>query len=466
VLKYVPMTTDSIQNLTNQRKFFATHATLPLNFRLEQLKKLETAIIKYNDEILAALYADLKKPKMEAFTSEIAFAIDEIRLMQKKLSGWMQPQSVKTPIHLQPAKSEIYRDPLGVVLIIGPWNYPFLLAITPLMGAIAAGNCAIIKPSEFAPHTAELIKKIIAECFSPSHVCVIEGGVAETTELLKLKFDHIFFTGSTPVGKIVMKAAAETLTPVTLELGGKSPTIVSPNADLDLAARRIAWGKFLNAGQTCVAPDYVYVHERVSKDLEKKLQEQIKKFYTEDAKSSDSYARIINEKNFDRLCKLLNKEQVVYGGGSDRSSLYIEPTILNNVQWTDETMKDEIFGPILPLLKYQSLDEVFKTINSQPKPLAAYFFSQNENEVERFLTEVSFGGGCINDIIIHLANPHLPFGGVGSSGVGAYHGERSFLTFTHEKSVVRKSKWLDFDFRYPPYQAKHLKWIQKVFGIS
>ncbi len=451
--------------LLAQKKYFASQATKSCDFRLTQLQKLEAAIVRYHEEILAVLHADLKKPPMEAFTSEIAFALEELKLTQKKLASWMKPQSVKTPIHLQPGSSEIHREPLGVVLILCPWNYPFMLVIGPLIGAIAAGNCAIVKPSELAPATAKLISKLIGEIFNAEYVAVVEGGVEETTELLKLKFDHIFFTGSTPVGRVVMKAAAETLTPVTLELGGKSPTIVTEHADLDLAAKRIAWGKFLNAGQTCVAPDYLYVHESVMTPFTEKLKAQLSAFYTDDAKTSDSYARIINEKNFDRLTKLLDTAKVSAGGTSDRNTLYIAPTLVENVSWQDSIMQSEIFGPLLPILPYKNLGDAFVEIQKQPKPLAAYLFSQNDEEVERFLSELSFGGGCINDILMHLANPHLPFGGVGASGTGSYHGERSFLTFSHEKSIVRKSKWLDFAFRYPPYQAKHMKWIKRAFGL-
>ncbi|HVJ66218.1 MAG TPA: aldehyde dehydrogenase [Bdellovibrionota bacterium] len=452
--------------IDEQRRYFATYATRDIKFRLQQLKKLEEMITSNVDAISAALHADLGKPALEAFTSEIAVTLEEVRLHQKNLSRWARPRKVTTPVHLLPAKCEIIAEPLGVALIISPWNYPFHLAIAPLVGALAAGNCVALKPSELAPHTAALLSQMLAKTFAPEYVRVIEGGVEETTALLKIKFDHIFFTGSTAVGRVVMRAAAEHLTPVTLELGGKSPTIVTEHADIDLAARRIAWGKFMNAGQTCVAPDYVYVHAARAIEFTEKLKVYLAQFYSGDPRTSDSYGRIISERHFDRLVGLLEGAKVIHGGKHERATRYLEPTLVGEVNSEAPLMREEIFGPILPILPYARLDEAFASIRTREKPLAAYFFSRDEREVEKFLAELSFGGGCVNDTILHLANPHLPFGGVGASGLGAYHGEESFLTFSHRKSVVRKSKWLDFDFRYPPYREKDLALIKRLFGAG
>lgn len=448
------------------RDFFESQATKPLSFRLKQLGKLESLVTENADEIIACLAKDLHKPAMESVTTEIVFLLEEIKFIKKHLSNWVKPQSVCTPLILKPGKSTVYAEPVGVVLILSPWNYPFQLALAPLVGALAAGNCAVIKPSELAPHTSKLICSLVPKYFEPSLVAVVEGGVEETTELLKIRFDHIFFTGSTNVGKVIAKAAAEHLCPVTLELGGKSPAIVTQSADVDLAARRIAWGKYLNAGQTCVAPDFALVHSSIADKFHQKLGEYIRDFYGSDPKQSPDYCRIINQKNFDRLSAYLNPPHTIaLGGASHKESLYIEPTILKNVSWSDPVMKDEIFGPILPVLTFDDFHKALGQAKTLEKPLAAYLFSSSDKEISSFLNSLAFGGGCINDVIMHLSNPELPFGGTGHSGLGAYHGKRSFDVFSHFKSVLHKSRHLDFGVRYPPYADINLKRIRSFFKI-
>lgn len=457
------------QNLGNlfqkQKAFFQSGGTRSYESRVRQLNLLEELILKNEKAIVQSLYEDLRKPEVESFTSEIAFLIEEIRFTRKHLKRWMQRRSVQTPLHLQPGRSQIYREPLGVVLVIGPWNYPFQLAIAPLIGAIAAGNCVIVKPSELAPATSALIRRLLSETFASEWIGVVEGGVSETTELLRLPFDHIFFTGSTTVGRVVMRAAAENLTPVTLELGGKSPTIVTEHADLELAARRIVWGKFVNAGQTCVAPDYVFVRDEVAERWLQLVKKYLVEFFGDSPQSSADYGRIINARNFDRLQSLISEKNAWCGGYCEPDLRYIAPTILTDVTWQDPVMKEEIFGPVLPVLEFKALDEVFATIRAGDKPLSAYFFSESKAEQEAFLENVAFGGACINDTLVHLSNPYLPFGGVGASGMGAYHGEKSFLTFSHEKSVLRKSRFFDFSFRYPPYDSRKAYWLRKIFRM-
>jgi len=398
--------------------------------------------------------------------AEVAVTLEEIRLTKKHLKSWMKPKTVKTPFVLWPAKSQIHTDPLGVVLIIGPWNYPFQLMMAPLIGALAAGNCALLKPSELSPNTSDLLFELIPKYFEKTYVSIVGGGVPETTELLKLPFDHIFFTGSPKVGKVVMEAAAKHLTPVTLELGGKSPAVVCEDADLEITARRLVWGKFYNAGQTCVAPDYLLVQksikERLIEEIKKALQEQ----FGQNPKESSSFARIINRKNFERLVALLPNQKVIQGGSSDGDQLFIEPTLLIEVKWSDDVMKEEIFGPLLPILEFNEFSEAIDQINHQPKPLAAYLFTQSKSQKDQFLDSVSFGGGCMNDVMVHLSNPHLPFGGVGNSGMGSYHGINSFLTFSHQKSVLFRSKYLDWSFRYAPYTKNKIKILKLALGLK
>jgi aldehyde dehydrogenase (NAD+) len=377
----------------------------------------------------------------------------------------MRPRTVKTPLTLWPSNSKIHFDPLGVVLIIGPWNYPFQLLLAPLIGAIAAGNCAVLKPSELTPNTSQLLAKIIGSAFQPEFIAVVEGGVEETTGLLEQEFDHIFFTGSTTVGRIVMQSSAKNLVPVTLELGGKSPCIVTADADLALAARRIVWGKFYNAGQTCVAPDYILIEKSVLLPMLEKIREQILVQFGSNQSLSTSFARIVNARNHARLLSLLDKDKVFYGGESDASLLYIQPTVLKDVEWGDPIMQEEIFGPIMPVFSFENIDDIFEKINSLPRPLSAYLFSSSTQTKKKFISDLSFGGGCVNDVVVHVSNPYLPFGGVGASGMGHYHGEYSFKTFSHAKSVMERYSFLDFSARYAPYNEGKLNFLRRVFRI-
>jgi aldehyde dehydrogenase (NAD+) len=444
------------QMIESQRSFYFTGATKDIEFRKQQLVLLKETIKKYEAQVIEALALDLRKSEFEAYSNEIGIVYDSISYFLKNLDEWMKPQSIKTPLHFQPAKSFIVREPYGVTCIIGPFNYPFQLVIEPLIGAIIGGNTAIIKPSESAVHTAIMIKKIIEETFPANYVRVVEGEKDEVTALIHAPFDYIFFTGSVAVGKVVAKAAAERLTPITLELGGKSPVIVDQTANLDVAAKRIAWGKFNNTGQTCVAPDYVLVHESVAKKFSKIMKKTIREFFGVDAQKSADYGRIINERQFDRLQKLIDQERqtVTFGGSTDREDLYIEPTILENITWNSPSMEDELFGPILPILTFKELPQAIHEIRKLPKPLSAYLFSENEKAIAYFLQELPFGGGCINDVITHVGNTYLPFGGVGPSGVNSYHGKASFENFTHAKSIMQRSNKLANSLLYPPYKQK------------
>ena len=437
--------------IANQRTFFATGKTKDYNFRVAQLNKLAQLIKDHEQLILDAVYADLRKPALEAFGSEILITLSEIKFALKHLKTWMKPKKVGTPINLFPSSSYIYAEPLGVVLIVAPWNYPFALTIQPLIGAIAAGNCAILKPSEHTPHTSHAIAKIINDNFDPNFIIAIEGGIETNQALLAEKFDHIFFTGGTAIGKIVMEAAAKHLTPVTLELGGKSPCIVDETCDLEVTAKRIVWGKFYNAGQTCVAPDYLLVQKNIKSVLIEKLVTHVKAFFGENAQKSPDFARIVNDRQFDRLVGLLDEGKVLIGGNSDKSDRFIAPTLIEAVSPNSKIMAEEIFGPILPILEYDQLSEAIAFVNAHPKPLALYFFSRNKQNQERILQSVSFGGGCFNDTIMHLGNPELPFGGVGHSGMGSYHGKASFDIFSLRKSVLKNSFRFDLKWRYPPY---------------
>ncbi len=448
--------------LANMNAFFKSGATRSIDSRLQALNQLELLIRENQDAICDSLFSDLRKPRQEALISEVVLVLKEIAFAKKNIRSWMKPKCARTPLQLWPARSRIYFEPLGTVLIIGPWNYPFQLTMAPLVGALAAGNCVVIKPSELTMNTSRLIAKLVAKYFSPDHVKVIEGGVAETTALLDEKFDHIFFTGSTAVGKIIMQAAAKSLTPVTLELGGKSPAIVCEDADLDLAAKRIVWGKFYNSGQTCLAPDYLYAHESILSLLLEKIKKNIVEQFGNDVQKSQSYARIINERNFSRLVKLIDTKKIFSGGGNDQKDLYIEPTVLRDITWSDPIMQDEVFGPILPVMSYSRLQDLFNIINSKPKPLAAYFFSRSKHHQD-FIEKVNFGGGCINDVVIHLSNPHLPFGGIGESGMGKYHGQSSFHLFNHSKSIMHRYGLLDLPARYAPYTEGKLKLLRWLF---
>ncbi|MDQ6241303.1 aldehyde dehydrogenase, partial [Staphylococcus epidermidis] len=407
---------------------------------------------------------DLGKSKVEAYATEIGMLLKSIKLMRKELKNWSKTKQTDTPLYLFPTKSYIKKEPYGTVLIIGPFNYPVQLVFEPLIGAIAAGNTAIVKPSELTPHVAIVIKDIIEDTFDEAYVSVVEGGIEETQTLLSLPFDYMFFTGSEKVGKIVYEAAARKLIPVTLELGGKSPVIVDDTANIKVASERISFGKFTNAGQTCVAPDYILVQRKVKNDLIKALKKTITEFYGENIEKSPDFGRIVNQKHFNRLNDLIqiHKDNVVFGGNSSKEDLYIEPTLLDNITNDNKIMKEEIFGPILPIITYDNFDEVLEIIQSKSKPLSLYLFSEDENMTHRVVEELSFGGGAINDTLMHLANPNLPFGGVGSSGIGQYHGKYSFDTFSHMKSYTFKSTRLESSLFFPPYKGK-FKYIKTFF---
>lgn len=452
-------------SLKKLRQFHQSGQTKSLEFRLDALEKLNKMIRENTEQISDALFADLRKPLQESLVSEVAISLEEIKLAQKNLKKWMQAKVKKGPLSTMPSKNRVFYESLGTVLIIGPWNYPFQLIISPLVGAIAAGNCAVLKPSEMTTHTAMLLESLFAKYFSPDFIKVVTGGVSETTALLNIKFDHIFFTGSTAVGKVVMKAAAQFLTPVTLELGGKSPVIVCEDADLELAARRIVWGKFYNAGQTCVAPDYIYVHEKVAKEFSAELKKCIRMQFGDDPVKSPDFARIVNTKNTERIISLIDPSKVTLGGKTDIQAKFIEPTILENVSWEDKVMGEEVFGPVMPILIYNDLNSVFSIIRSKPKPLAAYLFSKNTFTQNSFISDLSFGGGCINDVFMHISNPFLPFGGVGDSGFGSYHGYESFKTFSHRKSIMIRYNFLDLSARYAPYTKNKLKLLKRLFGL-
>ncbi len=452
------------QKFYDSKAFFNTQQTKDISFRKDQLKKLSKAIKSYESDILEALYTDLGKNKVEAYATEIGITLKSIKNARKELKNWTKTKNVDTPLYLFPTKSYIKKEPYGTVLIIAPFNYPFQLVFEPLIGAIAAGNTAIIKPSELTPNVARVIKRLINETFDANYIEVIEGGIEETQTLIHLSFDYVFFTGSENVGKIVYQAASENLVPVTLEMGGKSPVIVDETANIKVASERICFGKFTNAGQTCVAPDYILVHESVKDDLITALSKTLREFYGQNIQQSPDYGRIVNLKHYHRLTSLLNSAQmnIVFGGHSDEDERYIEPTLLDHVTSDSAIMQEEIFGPILPILTYQSLDEAIAFIHQRPKPLSLYLFSEDENATQRVINELSFGGGAINDTLMHLANPKLPFGGVGASGMGRYHGKYSFDTFTHEKSYIFKSTRLESGVHLPPYKGK-FKYIKAFF---
>ena len=446
--------------LQQQKTFFNTHATKDLNFRKAQLQKLKK-VVKSNEKLLYdAIYQDFGKSEFETFGTEISFIYKDIDYYLKNLKSFAKPKNVLTNIVNQMGSSKIVFEPLGNCLVIGAWNYPYQLTLTPVIAAIAAGNTCVIKPSELPENTMKAMAKLINENFDPQFLYVVEGGVEETTAILKLRFDKIFFTGSPRVGKIVYKAAAEHLTPVTLELGGKSPAFVTEKADLQIAAKRIVWGKFINAGQTCVAPDYLYVAENIKAKFLKVLIEEIKKRnYTDNV---DHYCKIINERNFDRLEKMIDREKVVFGGETNREKRYISPTVLDNVTWEDAVMQEEIFGPILPILTYKNLETAIQTVVEGEKPLSAYLFSNDAKEQELFTEKLSFGGGCINDTLMHLSNDRLPFGGVGNSGIGHYHGKFGFEAFSHQKAILKKSNYLEPELKYPPYSDAKLNILKKL----
>ncbi|KGO14867.1 aldehyde dehydrogenase [Clostridium botulinum] len=446
---------ENIRNiLEKQKSFFDKGYTKDINFRIEALKKLKHNIKINENNIFKALKIDLNKSEFETFITEIGIVYDEINGAIKNIKKWSKPKKVKTPITNFLASSYIYNEPYGVALIMSPWNYPFQLIMAPLVGAISAGNCVLLKPSELAVETEKIIVKIIKDTFSDEYIGVITGGIEESTALLKEKFDYIFYTGGINVGKIVMRAAAEHLTPITLELGGKSPCIVDKDANIDLAARRIAWGKFLNAGQTCVAPDYLVVHRNIKEKLISSIENYIVEFFGENTFESEDYPRIINERHFKRLEGYLKEGKIVSGGNTDINNLYIEPTIIEGINFENRIMEEEIFGPIFPVIEFEDIDKVIDIVKNNPKPLALYYFSENKEKQEFIIKNISFGGGCINDTIMHLSTSTLPFGGVGSSGIGGYHGRTSFDTFSHKKSILKKSNLIDIKIRYAPFKGK------------
>lgn len=448
--------------ILKKRAFFNSNKTKDVEFRIEQLQFLKKIILAHKDDILEALQSDISKPIFESYLAEL-YVVKDIDYAIKNIKSWTKPKKVSTPLDQFPSTSVIYPEPLGVVLIMSAWNYPFSLIISPLIGAIAAGNCAILKPSEIAPHTSKLIADIFQKNFDPAYISVIEGDAQTSQELLKEKFDYIFFTGGTAIGKIIMEAAAKHLTPVTLELGGKSPCIVDADVDLPKTARRITWGKFINAGQTCIAPDYLLVDRNIKKDLLIEIEKCLQEFYGDDPSQSADYGRIISKKHFNRLASLLNQGKIIVGGKTDPETNYISPTLIDHVSINAPIMQEEIFGPILPVIEYDNLTEAIAFVNERPKPLALYFFSKNPNNQERVLRETSSGGACINETIMHTAVPELPFGGVGSSGMGSYHGKASFDTFSHQKSVLKNSFFMDIKLRYPPYAGK-LNLIKRMIG--
>lgn len=445
--------------LAQQKIFFNSQKTKDLRFRKQALQQLKEVLIRNEELLYDAIDKDFGKSRFDTFATEISFVLNDIHYYLKNLNALAKPKSVATNLVNLPGSSKIYREPLGNTLVIGAWNYPYQLSLSPLVAAIAAGNTCILKPSEVAGNTMKAMAEIINQNFPKEFLFVAEGGVDEVTEILKLKFDKIFFTGSPKAGQIVYEAAAKTLTPVTLELGGKSPVIVTTSANLEVAAKRIVWGKFLNAGQTCVAPDYVMVDERIKDTLIDLLKKYIQKFnYTA---GSAQYTQIINDRNFERLLQMIDLNKIFYGGGYDREHRYIQPTILHVIDWHDAAMQEEIFGPVLPVLTYNHFNEALQMVADHEKPLAAYLFSTNADEKKSFTEKISFGGGCINDVVMHLSNDRLPFGGVGHSGTGHYHGSFGFDAFSHQKSVLSRANWGEPNLKYPPYSDQKLKWIKK-----
>ena len=455
------MTEQEIKDLvTRQRKYFQTGATLPVSVRVDALKRLYGVISGCEKEIHTALKRDLGKSGFESYMCETGLVLEEISYMLKHIHRFSREKNVRTPLAQFHSRSFKKPSPYGVTLIMSPWNYPFMLTLSPLVDALAAGNTAVVKPSAYSPHTSDVILQILSQCFDPEYVAVVTGGRAENTCLLREHFDYIFFTGSQSVGKEVMRNAAEHLTPVTLELGGKSPCIVDKSANIKLAARRIVFGKYLNCGQTCVAPDYIYCHRSVKDKLIKEVQKQIQKQYGKQPLRNPNYGKIINEKHFNRLLGLIDKNKTVHGGGSDRHALRIEPTVLDNVTFADAVMQEEIFGPIMPILIFDNLDEAIRNINAMPHPLALYLFTSDKAAAKKVTSRCGFGGGCINDTIIHLATTEMGFGGFGESGMGSYHGKVGFDTFSHYKSIVDKKTWIDLPMRYQPYRKLHEKMIR------
>ncbi|MFP4547612.1 MAG: aldehyde dehydrogenase [Fidelibacterota bacterium] len=445
-----------------QKDFFQSNKTKDISFRRSQLLKLRRVLQENESALMTAIYKDFKKSEFDTFTNEFLLLYEDIKEALKKLKKWSKRKRVCTNLVNFPAKSYIIPEPYGVSLIIGAWNYPYQLSLAPVIPAIAAGNTVVLKPSELPAHTSAAMAKMINENFDPEFFTVVEGGVPETQALLKQNFDKIFFTGSVPVGKIVYKAAAENLTPVTLELGGKSPAIITENCNLKMTVKRLIWAKFLNAGQTCIAPDYVVAHESIKADFLAAAKKEIENaHYSFD---NHNYVQIINTANYNRLIDLLDNKKIVYGGSHDEALRYIEPTIMSDITFDDKVMADEIFGPILPVISYTKLDDIIATIKNRPKPLSCYVYTKDKRVKEKVLHEISFGGGCVNDAIMHITNSNLPFGGVGNSGIGTYHGDAGFKAFTHYKSIMEKPTWFELNLKYYPYTKKKLKLVRRFFG--
>jgi len=448
--------------IQKQRDYFNTHQTKDVTFRIEQLKKLKAVIKSQESALYEAIFHDFKKSEFDTFSTELSFIYHDIEEAIQKIPKWARRKRVATNLPNLPATSYIIAEPLGVCLVIGAWNYPYQLSLSPLIAAIASGNTVVLKPSEIPSATSAAMAKIIHDNFPPELIYVVEGGIMETTGLLEEKFDKIFFTGSTTVGKLIYQAAARHLTPVTLELGGKSPVIVTRNCHLKVAAKRIVWAKFLNAGQTCIAPDYVLVDEAVQQELLLLIKAYIQKF--DYSFENHNYVQIINDKNFHRLTALIDETNIYFGGESNLQQRYIAPTVLTNISLEDAVMVDEIFGPLLPVISYSDLNDALQYIVSRPKPLACYIFTNDTAVRDKILKEISFGGGCVNDTIMHITNDHLPFGGVGMSGMGSYHGNAGFRAFSHFKSIHDKGCWPDPNLKYPPYTEKKLHWIKLLMG--
>jgi aldehyde dehydrogenase (NAD+) len=449
--------------LKSQKKYFYTGETCDLAFRKKQLKKLRDLITENHEELCDALEKDFGKPRFEAYGAEIATVLKEIDFHLKNVEKWAKPVTANGSLLTFPSRNKIYPQPRGTTLIISPWNYPVYLSLMPLIGAISAGNCAILKPSELVPNISGIVSALINKVFDQEYIMAVDGGVEISQALLKEKFDYIFFTGSKRVGKIVMKAAAENLTPLTLELGGKSPAIVHEDADIEIAARRIWWGKYLNAGQTCVAPDYVVVHEEVRSDFIRESRKVIREFIGKDDEGLASMTRILNSEHFNRLMELVDHSDVVIGGESHTDTRYISLTLAESA-WEGPMMDDEIFGPVLPMITFKDFDKLISRLQDMPSPLALYLFTNSKKEKQKVIQKIPFGGGCINETVSHLGTPHLPFGGIGSSGFGTYHGKYSFETFSHLKSILDKPVWPDLSYRYPPYSNKKFSLFKKIFS--
>lgn len=452
-----------INNIVKKQKaFFDTGKTFDVNYRIAMLKKFKQAIIANEAEINKALKTDLGKSETETYMCETGMTLSELSYQIKHIKRWCRNKRRRTGLANFHAKSFTVQEPYGSVLIMSPWNYPFMLCLEPMVGAIAAGNCCVLKPSAYSPATSAIIKKIVEQVFPMEYVAVVEGGRAENTELLNQRFDYIFFTGGVTVGKLVMEKASVHLTPVTLELGGKSPCIIDNTCNLKLAAKRLVFGKYLNCGQTCVAPDYILVDKKVKDEFINQVKIQIEKMFGKEPLDNPDYGKIINQKHFDRINGLIDSKKVVFGGKSNDKTLQIEPTVMDYVTADDAVMQEEIFGPVMPVITYDTIDEAEQFVRDREKPLALYVFTKNKSVEERFLKYVSFGGGCVNDTIMHLATSEMGFGGVGNSGMGSYHGKKSFETFSHEKSVLKKYCWIDMPMRYQPYKELYLK-IIKLF---